>query len=72
MHTMICGLYLPEIVTAVKTHIVLSSITPRDLPWRRKWYFFRKVWKSNHAQDYAVPQLRTPQAYVLYHLPMPH
>lgn len=34
MHTIICGLCLPEIVTAVKTHIVLSSITPRDLPWR--------------------------------------
>lgn len=72
MHTMICGLCLPEIVTAVKTHNVLSSITPCDLPWRWKWYFFLNVWKSNHVQNHAVPQLRTLQGYVLHHLPMPY
>jgi len=42
LHTMIYGLCLSEIVTARQTHIVLSSITPCDLPWRWNWYFFLK------------------------------
>jgi len=34
--------------------------------------FFSKSLEVQPRKDYAVPQLRTPQAYILHRLPMPH